>query len=80
MARLSVLETHQLTPTVAKYAERAAAGGPEQALMFQVLGHRPEMVETFMQFYLRAHTSGVVSTTLKELVRLKVARLNDCFT
>jgi len=33
-----------------------------------------------MQFYLRAHTSGVVSATLKELVRLKVAQLNDCFT
>jgi alkylhydroperoxidase family enzyme len=80
MARLTVLERNELTPAVAKYAERAAAGGSEQALMFQVLGHRPEMVESFMQFYLRAHTSGVVSATLKELVRLKVAQLNDCFT
>jgi len=80
MARLSIVERTQLTPTLAKYAERAAAGGREQALLFQIAGHRPEMFETYFRFYFPAHTTGAVSGTLKELVRLRIAQLNDCFT
>ena len=80
MSRLSALEREQLTPELAKYAERAAVSGPEQALMFQVLGHCPEMFETYFRFYFRWHTGGSVDPVLKELVRLKVAQLNKCFT
>ena len=80
MARVSVLEKNRLTPKLAKYAERAAASGPEQAIMFQVLGHCPEMFQAYFQFYFPWHTGGAVDPVLKELVRLKVARLNDCFT
>ena len=42
MARLRVLEKNQLTPRLAKYAERASLAGPEQAITFQVLGHCPD--------------------------------------
>ena len=80
MARVSVLEKNRLTPHLAKYAERAAASGPEQAIMFQVLGHCPEMFETYFQFYFPWHASGSVDPVLKELVRLRIAQLNDCFT
>jgi hypothetical protein len=80
MSRISALGRERLTPELAKYAELAAVGGPEQALMFQVLGHCPEMVESYLRFYFRWHTGGAVDPVLKELVRLKVAQLNDCFT
>lgn len=80
MSRLSALERDQLTPELAKYAERAAVSGPEQTLMFQVLGHCPEMFAGYFQFYFRWHTSGSIDSVLKELVRLKVAQLNNCFT
>jgi len=80
MARLRVLEKNQLTPRLAKYAERAAATGPEQAILFQVLGHCPEMFETYFQFYFPWHTTGSVDAVLKELVRIRIAQLNDCFT
>ncbi len=80
MARLSLLKRDQLTSALAKYAERAAVSGPEQALMFQVLGHCPEMFETYSPFYFRWHTTGRIDPVLKELVRLKVAHLNNCFT
>ncbi len=80
MARLRVLDTHQLTPEFAKYAEGAAASGPEQATLFQVLGHCPEMFQAYFQFYFPWHTRGSVDPVLKELLRLKMAQLNDCFT
>jgi len=80
MPRLSTLKAEQLSPELAKYAERASASGPEQARMFEVLGHCPEMSETYLRFYFRWHTKGSVDPVLKELVRLKIARINDCFT
>ena len=80
MARVSVLEKNRLTPQLAKYAERASVSGPEQAILFQVLGHCPEMFETYFQFYFPGHTSGSVDPVLKELVRLRIAQLNNCFT
>jgi hypothetical protein len=80
MARLSVLEKDQLTLEFAKYVERAAASGEEQATLFQVLGHCPEMFHAYFQFYFPWHTSGSVDPVLKELVRIKMAQLNDCFT
>ena len=78
MARLTVLERDQLTPELATLADRAAASG--QATMFQVLGHCPEMFAAYFQFYFPSHTRGAVDPVLKELVRLKIARLNNCFT
>ena len=80
MARLTVLERNQLTPQLAKYAERASVGGPEQATLFQVVGHWPEMFETYFQFYFPWHSNGSVDPVLKELVRIRIAQLNDCFT
>ena len=80
MSRLSVLEKNQLTPEFAKHAERAAVSGAEQATLFQVLGHCPEMFEAYFQFYFPRHTGGSVDPVLKELVRIKMAQLNNCFT
>ena len=80
MARVSVLEKNRLTPKLAKYAERASGSGPEQAIMFQVLGHCPEMFEAYFQFYFPWHTTGSVDAVLKELVRIRIAQLNNCFT
>jgi hypothetical protein len=78
MSRLGVLEKDQLTPEFAKYVERAEASG--QATMFQVLGHCPEMFEAYFRFYFPWHIGGSVDSVLKELVRLKIAQLNNCFT
>ena len=80
MTRISVLEKNQLTPEFVKHVERAAVGGQEQATLFQVLGHCPEMFQAYFRFYFPWHTGGSVEPVLKELVRLKMARLNDCFT
>jgi hypothetical protein len=36
--------------------------------------------DSYNQFYYPAHNAGLLEPELKELVRLKIARLNDCFT
>lgn len=77
MARLSVLEKSQLSPEIAKQVELA---GAEQAILFRVLGHSPEMFQAYFRFYFPWHTGGSVEPVLKELVRLKIAQINDCFT
>lgn len=78
MARLSVLEKTQLTPEFSKHVDRAGASG--QAIMFQVLGHSPEMFQAYFQFYFPWHSGGSVDPVLKELLRIKIAQLNNCFT
>ena len=40
--------------------------------------HRPEMYEAYYKFLYPLHTEGVVEPALKELVRLKIAELNQC--
>ena len=79
MARLSVLAKDQFTPEFAALAEQAEAFNIH-ATVSQVLAHCPDMIQSFFQFYLRWHEGGVVAPVIKELVRLKIAQLNNCFT
>ena len=46
----------------------------------RVLGHRPDMIESYFKFYYPLHNGGIVDPALKELVRLKIASLNQCLT
>lgn len=78
MSRLSVLDKSQLTPEFAELAEKAETTG--HATVFQVLGHRPDMFHNYFQFYYPSHEGGAVTPVIKELVRLKIAQLNNCFT
>jgi hypothetical protein len=50
------------------------------ASVLRAVAHVPEMFDAYFAFYYPAHQGGVVEPELKELVRLKIARLNDCFT
>ena len=44
------------------------------------MAHLPDFFGAYFRFYLPGHEQGCVEPELKELVRLKIARLNDCFT
>ena len=48
--------------------------------VLRVLGHRPDMIESYFKFYYPMHNGGIVDPALKELVRLKIASLNQCLT
>jgi carboxymuconolactone decarboxylase family protein len=73
MARLDVLKPSQVAdPEVRAMLE---ASGDE---MYGVYGHCPELFKAFLEFYRPAKYGGHLPFELKELVRLRVAALNEC--
>jgi hypothetical protein len=79
MSRLSILDDREMPAGLreqAQAADRAGAG----STVLRVLAHRPEMIESYFKFYYPAHNGGAVEADLKELVRLRIAEHNNCFT
>ena len=74
MARLEVLSKEAIDNDDLRQMMDAAQGDE----MFGVYGHQPELFKSFMDFYLPAKFAGSLPFALKELVRLRVAELNDC--
>ena len=73
MARLHILPADQIAdPELRRMAE---ASGDE---MYGVYGHCPELFAAFLRFYRPAKYGGHLPFALKELVRLKIAALNEC--
>ena len=46
--------------------------------MFGIYGHRPDLFKAFLDFYLLGKSAGELPFELKELVRLRIAELNQC--
>ena len=79
MSRLSILPDEKLSEEMrmqAQAADRAGAG----STVLRVLGHRPDMIDAYFKFYYPLHNHGIVDPALKELVRLRIASLNQCLT
>ena len=73
MARLQVLAPAQIAdPELRRMAE---ASGDE---MYGVYGHCPDLFKGFLNFYRPAKYGGRLPFALKELVRLRIAALNEC--
>ena len=73
MARVRVLTAAEIgDPDLAAMAQ---ASGDE---MYGVYGHAPELFKAFLAFYRPAKYAGRLPFALKELVRLRVAALNEC--
>lgn len=79
MSRLSILPDEGLPEEMRKQAQVADQNGAGSTVL-RVLGHRPDMIESYFKFYYPLHNSGVVDPALKELVRLRIASLNQCLT
>lgn len=73
MARLDPLPSAQIAdPELRRMAE---ASGDE---MYGVYGHCPDLFTAFLRFYRPAKYGGRLPFALKELVRLRIAALNEC--
>jgi hypothetical protein len=73
MARLQVLRPEQIADPDLR--AMANASGDE---MYGVYGHCPDLFTAFLRFYRPAKYGGRLPFALKELVRLRIAALNDC--
>ncbi len=74
MARLDVLPVEAIEDLDLRKMMQESRGDE----MFGVYGHHPSLFKSFLKFYMSAKFSGLLPFNLKELVRLRVAALNDC--
>ena len=79
MARIELLNDADLPADRLEQIRAVEASGADASVL-RAVAHRPEMFDAYFNFYYPAHQGGLVEPALKELVRLKIARLNDCFT
>ncbi len=75
--RISIPEESALSGEVAKLAAQWKAIGSDTTFI-RLLSHRADLVPAFFDFYLRLRGDGEVSARIKELARLRIARLNTC--
>jgi alkylhydroperoxidase family enzyme len=54
-------------------------GSETMALLFRVMGQRPELARQSMQLLETAMRTGTVAPALKELVAVRVSQVNHCF-
>jgi hypothetical protein len=79
MSRIRLLDDAELAPESRARVQAVEAAGADASVL-RAVGHRQDMFDRYFAFYYPAHQGGLVEPVLKELVRLKIARLNDCFT
>ncbi len=79
MARVRLVPKGELNPRLSGIAKGAGADKLNPRI-FQAAGNLPEAYEAFWDFYEPLKLEGLLAQRLKELVRLKIADLNDCAT
>ena len=79
MARIRLKENSELAPHVRAQVEKLDERGVDTSNL-RGFAHCQELFDSYFQFYLPAREGRSVEPELIELVRLKIARHNDCFT
>ena len=79
MARIELLADEVLPEDKLRQVQAVEAAGGDASVL-RAVAHRQDMIDQYFSFYYPAHEGGISEPELKELVRLKIARLNDCFT
>lgn len=75
--RIPLLDVADLHPDLqTNLAKWQAAGGDPN--FYRLFGRLPDRLEPFVQFYSPLVRKGLVEHRTKELVRLRLAQLNDC--
>lgn len=81
MARIDLVAREQLDAELRETLERFEQACPDfNPAVFQAMGLHPELSKAFYRFYIPTRLNGLLANKLKELVRLKIAELNDCRT
>lgn len=79
MARIKLVPIERLDPALREMAEQAV-GHRQNPAIFQAMGNLPGAFKAYWDFYAPLRLEGVLDAKLKELVRLKIAALNNCAT
>lgn len=76
-ARIDLPPFEALTGDIGKLAADWKAMGSDTTFI-RMLNYRADLVPAFFDFYMRMRGDGLLPAKLKELVRLRIARLNTC--
>ena len=76
-ARIELPPLDALTGDIGKLAADWKAYGSDTTFL-RMLNYRADLVPAFFDFYMRLRGDGLLPAKLKELVRLRIARLNTC--
>ena len=79
MARIALKENEELDPHILEAVQGIEASGGDSSTM-RGLANSQALFDSYFKFYLPARAGSSISAELIELVRLKIARHNDCFT
>lgn len=79
MARIRLLADEELPDATREQVQATETAGADASVLRGLAQHQ-SFFDSYFKFYYPAHTGGILEPALKELVRLKIARLNDCFT
>lgn len=79
MARIKLIEDSELSEATLATAKAIEAQGGDTSTL-RGLANRQDMFDAYFSFYTPARKGTTVSEQLIELVRLRIARHNDCFT
>lgn len=79
MARIRLLPDEELREETAAAAKAMEASGQDTSTL-RGLANAPDLFDSYFQFYGPAREGRSISAELIELVRLRIARHNDCFT
>ena len=75
--RIELPPFESLTGEIGKLAADWKAMGSDTTFI-RMLNYRADLVPAFFDFYMRMRGDGLLPARLKELVRLRIARLNTC--
>ena len=79
MSRISLKQDHELDEATLKNVKAIEADGDDSSLA-RGLAHCQSFFTDYFNFYAPARQGRSIDEALIELVRLKVARANNCFT
>lgn len=79
MARIRLLPDEELDEATREAAQAMDAAGADTSTL-RGLANAQEFISAYYQFYFPARQGRSISETMIEMVRLRIARHNDCFT
>jgi hypothetical protein len=79
MARIRLLPDEELDEATRAAAQAMEASGADTSTL-RGLANAQEFINAYYQFYFPARQGRSISEELIEMVRLRIARHNDCFT
>ena len=79
MARIKLLEDAELNEATRAAAQAMEANGADTSTL-RGLANCPDFFKSYYEFYFPARQGRSLSEELIEMVRLRIARHNDCFT